>query len=164
MNRTVKIVVTVLGALVLLAGSFYGGTLFGKQQAQAALPEGFRDRVMRLAPGEEAPEAAGQRQFGQAGGGPSSASAGGLVGQIEEIDGSSLVVTGFDGQKTTVQATETTLIEKYASVTVADLVAGEQVVISGSQNEDGSITARSIQVAPAGRFAAGWAPEAELQQ
>jgi len=164
MNRTVKIVIAVVGALVLLAGSFYGGTLFGKQQAQAALPEGFRDRIMRSVPGEEPSGGAGQRQFGQAGGGQFSASAGGLVGQIEEINGSSLIVTGFDGQKTTIQATETTLIEKYASVTVSDLVAGEQVVVSGSQNEDGSITARSIQVAPAGRFASGWVPEGELQQ
>jgi hypothetical protein len=44
-----------------------------------------------------------------------------------------------------VHATDTTLIEKYMTVGVADLQAGERVVVSGSQNDDGSVTARSIQ-------------------
>jgi hypothetical protein len=164
MNRTVKIIMAVVGALIVLAGGFYGGTVYGKQQAQASLPQGFRDRMTQFTPGDELPGAAVQRQFGQAGGGQIAALGGGLMGQIEEIDGNSLLVTGFDGQKTSVQATDTTLIEKYASVTVADLQIGEEVVVSGSENEDGSITARSIQVAPAGRFAPGGAPSTQSEQ
>jgi hypothetical protein len=44
-----------------------------------------------------------------------------------------------------VQTTDTTLIQKYMPVTVGDLKVGEQVVVSGSRNDDGSYTARSIQ-------------------
>jgi hypothetical protein len=43
-----------------------------------------------------------------------------------------------------VQTTDTTLIEKNMSVGVGDLEVGEMVVVSGPQNEDGSITARSV--------------------
>jgi hypothetical protein len=44
-----------------------------------------------------------------------------------------------------VHATDTTLVEKYTAVGVGDLEVGERVIVSGSQNDDGSVTARSIQ-------------------
>jgi hypothetical protein len=80
---------------------------------------------------------------------------GGSIGQIEEISGDSIIISGFDGGKTTVQVTDTTLIEKYASVTASDLEVGETVIVSGSRDDDGIITARSVQVAQMGRFAGG---------
>ena len=53
------------------------------------------------------------------------------------------------------KVTDTTLIEKNASVTVAELTTGETIIVSGTPGSDGSITARSVQVAPAGRFGPG---------
>jgi hypothetical protein len=44
-----------------------------------------------------------------------------------------------------VHTTDTTLIEKYVSVNPGDLEIGEQVVVSGSRNDDGCLTARSIR-------------------
>jgi hypothetical protein len=78
-----------------------------------------------------------------------------VTGQIESIDGDTLLVGGAGGEQIHVLVTETTLIEKYASVTVEELTVGEQVVVSGTENDDGSYTARSVQVAPQGRFAPG---------
>jgi hypothetical protein len=78
-----------------------------------------------------------------------------LFGQIEEIGDGVLVVIDNDGKPTQVHVTDTTLIEKNASVPLADLMAGETVIVSGSQGDDGTITARSVQVAPAGRFGFG---------
>ena len=43
------------------------------------------------------------------------------------------------------QTSDTTLIEKTMSVSVGDLKVGERVMVSGSKNDDGSYTARSIQ-------------------
>jgi len=164
MNRTLRVVLGVVVVLILVAGSFYGGTLYGKQQAQAAMPQAFRERMAQFGQGGQ--EATGEQQvqpgpggFGRLGG----QGGGGIVGQIEEIAGDTLIITDFNGQQTRVQVTDTTLIEKYASVTVVELEAGEQVVVSGSENEDGSITARSVQVAPAGRFAPGGAGAGGLQ-
>jgi len=69
------------------------------------------------------------------------------VGTIKSVEGDTLVVTTSQGD-TQVQATNTTLIEKYPTASVGDLKVGERVVVSGSQNDDGSVTARSIQSLP----------------
>ncbi|HUW11907.1 MAG TPA: DUF5666 domain-containing protein [Anaerolineae bacterium] len=155
MNKGLLSALIIIGVLILLAGSFYGGMVFGEQRAQADLPEAFRERMAQFGQGEPAAPGAVEGQLGQGGFGRLGGQGGGLFGQIEEINGDTIVVTGFDGQQTVVQITDTTLIEKYASVTASELAPGEQVTVSGSENEDGSITARSVQVAPAGRFAPG---------
>jgi uncharacterized protein YneF (UPF0154 family) len=69
---------------------------------------------------------------------------GGLAGTIESVTGSTVVIKTEEGS-VTVQTTDSTLIEKNVSVTVGELVVGENVMVSGSRNDDGSYTARSIQ-------------------
>jgi hypothetical protein len=73
------------------------------------------------------------------------------VGTIKAVEGGALTITTQEGT-VRVQTTDTTIIEKYTAVGVGDLGVGERVVISGSRNEDGSVTARSIQVLPASGF------------
>ena len=70
---------------------------------------------------------------------------GGIMGQIEAVEGDALRVTTQEGS-IRVLTTSTTLIEKYVSVGVDQLEIGEQVIVSGSRSDDGDITARSIQV------------------
>jgi uncharacterized protein Veg len=67
------------------------------------------------------------------------------MGTIEAVEGDTLVVTTQEGT-IRVQATDTTLIEKYTAVTIGDLEASEGVVVSGTRQDDGSYTARSIRV------------------
>jgi len=69
---------------------------------------------------------------------------GGTMGTIEGIEGDGLVISTEEGT-IRVQTTETTLIEKSMTVKVGDLEVGESVVVSGSRNDDGSLTARSIR-------------------
>jgi len=153
MNKGLRSALISIGVLILLAGSFFGGTLFGARRARAGLPDAFRERMSQFAQGGAALPGFEEGQLGRGGMGRLGGQGGGLFGQIEGIDGSTIIVTGLNDQQTIVQITDTTLIEKYASVTAAELALGEQVTVSGSENEDGSITARSVQVAPAGRFA-----------
>jgi hypothetical protein len=75
-----------------------------------------------------------------------------LVGEIQSISNGVLTVTDQSGKQTQVTVTDTTLIQKQASVTVADLEEGDTVMVSGSQGTDGSITARSVQVVTGGGF------------
>ena len=156
MSKGVQSGLLVIVVLVLMGGSFYGGTLYGKQTAEPALPAEFAERMAKFAEeGGVMPEPG--QSFGQGGLGrlrvDSGQVGGGYAGQIEENDGSTIIISSFDGAQTVVKVTDTTLIEKYASVTAAELEVGEQVIVSGSQNDDGSITARSVQVAQFGRFA-----------
>jgi hypothetical protein len=148
MNRTVRIILGIV-VLVLVAGaSFYGGMVYGKNQEQAALAA----RRQGAFPGA----GANGQLTGQAGANARTGGQGGMLfGQIDSIGDGALVVKDNNGKQTQVKVTDTTLIEKQASVKLTDLTTGETVIISGSTAADGSITARSVQVAPAGRFGQG---------
>lgn len=146
MNRVLTIVLGVVLVLVIAAGSFYGGMIYGKNQAQPAFPvlgEGGELRGMRgqlgMRPGGEVDAEAGQF-LGRPGGM--------LFGEIQSIGDGELAVTDPSGEQIRVYVGETTLIQKQATVTLADLEVGETVVISGNRDDDGNITARSLQVSP----------------
>jgi hypothetical protein len=75
----------------------------------------------------------------------------GVMGTIQEIDGQVLVIN--TGQETVrVQVGDTTLIQKTMPVGIDALEVDEQVLVMGRKNEDGSITARSIQPFRAPQF------------
>jgi len=67
------------------------------------------------------------------------------MGTIEAVEGDTLIVTTQEGE-ISVQTTDTTMIEKYTTVAISDLEVGEGVVVSGTRQDDGSYTARSIRV------------------
>ncbi len=155
MNRTVGIILGVVVLLAVAGGSFFGGTLYGKNQAKSAFVDmGQANRFPGGVQGGIPSDGRGLR------GGQGAVQGGMLVGQIQEIGDGVMVITGIDGKQTQVKVTDTTLIEKQASVTLADLETGETVMVSGSKADDGSITARSVQVGALGRFSGGGAPGA----
>jgi hypothetical protein len=147
MNRVVMIGLVVLAAVVIAAGSFYGGMVYGKGQAEATFPAlddgaGFGGRRgQQVSPGAEADSG----QFADRQGNM-------LFGEIQSIGTGELTVTDANGEQITVYVADTTLIQKQAEVTLADLEQGETVVISGNRDDDGNITARSLQVSPGGGF------------
>lgn len=143
MNRTVKIILGIILLLAVAAGSFYSGTVYGKNQAQASFAAARQRGGLPVnAQGTPFP-GMGQRNFQQPGV---------LFGQITQIGDNMLMITDANGRQVQVKVTDTTLIEKQATVSLADLTTGETVMVSGSQGADGSITARSIQAGAAGRF------------
>lgn len=142
MNRIAKIILGIVILLAVAGGSFFGGTVYGKNRAQAT----FATLRQRGAFTGNLPEGASP------GAGQRAALGGMLVGQIQEIGNGVMIVSDMNGKQTRVTVTDTTLIEKQASVTLADLAVGETVMVSGSQAADGSITARSVQAGAAGRF------------
>ena len=147
MNRTMRIILGIVVVLLVAGGSFFGGTVYGKAQAQTQLAA----RRQGVFPG-----AGGNGQFtGQPGANARAGGQGGIFGQIESIADGVLVIKDNNGKQTQVKVTDTTLIEKQAAVKLTDLAIGETVIVSGSQGADGTITARSVQSAPAGRFGAG---------
>lgn len=138
MNRILKIALGMLIVAAVAGGSFYGGAVYGKGQASTAVPGAAG------VPG--GPGQAGVPPAGTNGGQTGGNQGGMLFGQIEAIGDGTLTMTDSSGNTVVVNVTDTTLIQKQASVTLADLQQGETVVVSGSAGSDGSITARMVQV------------------
>jgi len=135
MKRTVIIIVAFLVLIAVVAGSFWAGMSFGQARAD-------QGRQQFRGPGGQGPGLFGTPRPGQGGAGRFG---GGIMGTIEAVEGNTLVVTTLEGT-IRVQTTDTTLIEKYTAVAVSDLEAGEGVMVSGTRQDDGSYTARSIRV------------------
>lgn len=137
-----RVVIGLIAVVVLAAvggGAFYAGTKVGENRVLQN-PTQFFQRL-RGQGGQfqgQFPGVARTPRPGQVG------AQGGIIGTIEGVEGTTVVLN--TGQETIrVHTTDTTLIEKYMTVHVEDLRVGERVVVSGSKNDDGSYTARSIQ-------------------
>jgi uncharacterized protein Veg len=135
MKKTVIIIVALLVLVAVVAGSFWAGMSFGQARAN-------QGRQQFRGPGGQGPGLFGTPQPGQGG---AERWGGGIMGTIEAVEGNTLVVTTQEGT-IRVQTTDTTLIEKYTTVTIGELEAGEGVMVSGTRQDDGSYTARSIRV------------------
>jgi hypothetical protein len=135
MKKTVISIVAVLVIMAVIAGSFWAGMSFGQARAN-------QGRQQFRGPGGQGPGLFGTPQPGQTG---AERLAGGVMGTIEAVEGDTLVVTTQEGT-IRVQTTDTTMIEKYTTVAISDLEAGEGVMVSGTRQDDGSYTARSIRV------------------
>ncbi|MGB8648318.1 MAG: hypothetical protein WCF84_23990 [Anaerolineae bacterium] len=146
MNRITKIIVGVVLAIILAGSSFYGGILYARGPGRTTQASGRFAGAPNGNNGQNGTGAPGQGGLGQGRGG-------GLFGQVVQAGDGVLVISDNNGAQTKILVTDTTLIEKNASVKLTDIAQGETVIVSGAQAADGTYTARSIQVAPAGRFA-----------
>ncbi len=72
---------------------------------------------------------------------------GGVAGQLVQINGDTLIVTGANGD-TTVTITSTTPITKTSTATLADIVPGECIVAAGTKDASGRLTASTVRLAP----------------
>jgi len=72
---------------------------------------------------------------------------GGASGQLVQINGNTLILTGANGD-VTVTYTTTTTITKMSTATLADITAGECIFATGAKDSSGLITATSVRLAP----------------
>ena len=75
---------------------------------------------------------------------------GNVFGEVITKDATSMTLKLRDGGSRIVFYSDTTPLTKTASGTIEELVIGQNVIIGGKSNEDGSISADSIQLAPSG--------------
>jgi hypothetical protein len=133
---TVHIVWLVI-ALVALGGGFYWG------KASVAISQGG------FAGGAGAYGSSTRRLAGGTTGG-------GLVsGQIMTMDSSSITLQLANGNSQVVFYSSSTPVSEPTIVSVSKLTVGTNVMIGGTTNSDGSLTAQSIQVRAAGTGAGG---------
>jgi hypothetical protein len=71
----------------------------------------------------------------------------GASGQLVQINGQTLIITGPNGD-TTVSYSASTTITKTSTAALADIAVGTCIVATGQKDATGSITANTVRVAP----------------
>jgi len=145
----------IIAVIIVGGGAFYGGMLYGKTKGGAQnLAFGQGQAFSPNGAGGTQRSASGQNKNG------SRMGAGGLVnGDIIAIDDKSLTVKSMDGGSKIVFLSAATQITKSVGGSMADLENGKNVMITGSTNSDGSLTAKSIQLLPAAPITATSTPK-----
>jgi len=125
-----KLLSIILIILIVGAGAFFGGMKYGQSKGFQIQPR-FQEMGANI----------GNRfRSGQGGGFVS--------GEIISKDGTTITIKLPDGGSKIIFYSDATEISKFTNGTLSDLETGKTVMISGSANQDGSITAQSIQLRP----------------
>ncbi len=137
-NQKVKIIGGIAALLIIGAGSFYAGTWRQKSQSRAEFSARTGGPQMFGGTGGTMGGARGGRTFGMNGG----ATAGEIIAQ----DATSITIKSPDGSTRIILLSDKTEILKPQPGTQADLATGSNVVVTGTSNADGSLTAQNIQL------------------
>lgn len=121
--------------IVALAGGFF----WGKASGAAARASGFSGAF----------NSSSTRGFVRTGSGAATAGAG-AIGQITAIGSSSLTLQLANGNSEVVLYSASTPVMTETTVSPSALSVGTNVVVAGTTNSDGSVTATTIDIRPAG--------------
>lgn len=132
-----KKILPIIIAIVIAGGAFFGGMKYGQNAAS-----GKSNSVPQFN-GQGGNFRAGGRTGGFNGGGVTS-------GTIISKDANSLTLQLSSGGSKIVFYSTSTEVGRFVTSTANDLTLGQTVAVSGSANQDGSVTAQSIQVRPLG--------------
>jgi len=138
MKKIIIIVGAILIAVLIAAGSFYGGMAYQRNQANTTRERFFRERGLegdipsQGMPGPGGPN--GRFFFG-----------GGATGEVKSLDGNTLTLSTPQNEEK-VTLSDTTSIAKTVEGTLADLQPGQQVMIIGQRDDNGNITATQILI------------------
>lgn len=153
MNSRSWVVVAVVAAVVG-AAAFYGGMLYGESKPPSA--EAAMEKMRSLTPAEAAaafqsggfPGGPGglQGADGTAVGGGRGTGGGFINGDVVSADAESITVKLADGSTKIVFFSDSTSIVKSTEGSASDLATGTGIVVTGTTNGDGSVTAERIQI------------------
>jgi len=140
MNKITSVIVSAV-VLIVGIGSFYGGMKYD-QNKNSPLGKGL--------------DQARFQQFGTSGSNRTGMQGSGFVsGDIISQDDKSITIKLRDarlpdgqGGSKIIFLSASTSISKMTTGSLKDLATGQQVTVTGTTNQDGSVTAQSIQIRP----------------
>lgn len=127
------IVISVVVALLVGAGAFFGGMKFQETKAASS---NSADHAQGSFRGQN-----GQNRNSQGGFRP-------VVGEILNMDDKSITVKLEDGSSKIVLLPDNITVSKTDTTSKADLKTGVRVGVFGTNNSDGSVTAQNVQINP----------------
>jgi len=140
MKKTTIVPIAVILGLILIGVAFWGGVHFGNRRGN-----NFSNRgIMNWEKGAGQNFGAGMMNGGKNLKG--SADAGILSGEVTAKDNETITVKTKDGGSRIIFYSHSTAITKSTSGTIHDVAAGANLMITGSTNTDGSLTATIIQI------------------
>lgn len=140
-----KNIIWIVLIIVVGAGSFYGGMLYGKQTNASSRPGLGQFQNLTNEQRQQFQQNGGQRRVGQGTG----AGGGFATGEILSKDDASVTIKLQNGGSKIIFYSGSTTVGKTTTGTTNDLIVGENVTANGVANSDGSITAQQIQIRPA---------------
>lgn len=153
------IAVVLLGVLLCACG-FIGGVLVEKEQTGTGdggpngASSGLASRLAALRDGARGGERSRGSGLSSAGGGASgggSADGGAAtIGQVAYVHGSTLYVTGFEGNTVKVVTSAGTDIVKTVKSSAHGVRPGETVIVTGTSDSSGTVHAQSVRAGEAG--------------
>jgi hypothetical protein len=127
MNKTKKIyIISAVVAFVLIGGAFYGGMVFGQNKKTSFGQMGQNQNI----------SIRGNKQAGV------------NSGEIIAKDDKSVTIKLVNGGSKIILFSSTTEVGKFVTGTTSDLEVGKTIMVQGQTNQDGSVTAQSIQLRP----------------
>jgi hypothetical protein len=125
-----SLIITIVVAIVVGALGFFTGMQYQKSQ-RATFPQGL---------GQRGPSGnLGGNQRGFTGTRP-------VNGEITSLDDKTITIKSQDGSSKIIVYSTSTKINKTTEGSTSDLKTGEQVIVIGTENTDGTVTAQSISV------------------
>ncbi|MDD5431026.1 MAG: hypothetical protein PHP03_02265 [Candidatus Pacebacteria bacterium] len=143
-----KKIILVIAGIILVGGvCFYGGMKYGRKSLAGGRGAGNFTNLT------DEQRQARMQQFGAGVGtgfsGNKTNGGGMVVGEIISKDENGITVKLKDGGSKTVLISGSATITKNAAGVAGDLKVGTQVMVSGTANTDGSVSAKSVQIMPA---------------
>jgi hypothetical protein len=127
-----QIVATIVVIVAVGLGAFFGGRATGGSSATTADELGAMQGPPANRPARP--------------GGPPGAAGNMVAGSIISADDSSITVQTSDGSTKIVLLSDSTQITKSETGSMSDLTSGEDVVVNGTTNDDGTVTADSVRL------------------
>ncbi len=144
MNHLSKkcLVWTITGAVIIAIAFFFIGDAVGKHAVSSSPSKYGGSAMMR----------------GGMAGGMRSRAGNSAFGTILSFDATSITIATQGGGSKTILISPTTSILKSTAGTQGDLTTGTTVIVNGTPNADGSISASTVSIRPAGSGPMGGAP------
>lgn len=143
MKKVVPIMV--IGLLLVGGGGFYAGMKYGLSKQQT----NFSNFAQRSGmPGGMGPGAGGQTGSIRQGGKTGQNAMSFVNGELISKDETSMTLKLQDGGSKLVYFSTSTQVMKSSEGTINDLVVGQNLMINGKSNQDGSVTAQTVQMRP----------------